>query len=405
MVRSSRNRAAAKQEQAQPSAKPESEKAVSTYLVRDAIRDVGGKAGKMILGREDLGRWAGAGVSKLMGFGDYRIVSNSIMKGSFISGRDQQAPDFVTSGRNIRVIEKEYIGDVISSTTIGAFNNNSYRINPGVSATFPWLSTIASSFDQYQVNGLVFSYRSTSSEFNGSSQALGTVIMATEYDPTDADFTSKAVMENSQFCMSAKASSDLYHGVECSMKERPTNVLYVADATTTGEDLRLTDLGNFQLATQGCSVASVNLGELWVSYDITLLKKQLPLVLALNGKITNGSVGLAQGAIFGTDGGFIYGTLDVAAVSNTITFYNLGQYIIGWSVGGTTLAGTPAYTVVNCTAATLQPLLASGGSTSISWTTRVNVIATPATLTLTGVTAATVTTAIARIGAYEYALA
>jgi len=233
-----------------------------------------------------LGRWAGKQVGRaamtylpsLFGSGDYNLKGNSLVKNAE-NLEANSVPQFTTGKRGTRIREREYIGDIIASSTQGAFNDQVFTINPTNSAAFPWLSTVASQYQQWEPHGIVFEFVSTSSEFNGSSQALGTVVMATNYNVYDSPFPNKQVMENSDYANSTAPSDSAVHGIECDPKERPTPVMYIE--TPPGGSLQLSSLGNFQVATQGMSVASVTLGELWVSYDITFYKKQISSATAL----------------------------------------------------------------------------------------------------------------------------
>jgi hypothetical protein len=242
---------------------------------------VGSKIGAQIgarYGQAGLGMKAGDFINRVIGKGDYTVVGNSLMRGNLT--KSSQIPFFTPDGkRGLRVTEREYLGDIRSGALVGGstiFSNNSFAINPGLAATFPWLSALANNFDQWQPNGIIFEFRSTSSTFNGTSQALGTVIAATEYDVVDPQFATKVEMENSDYAMSCAASESLIHAVECSPKERQRQLYSIRNGSVPSNDIqRNYDLGNFQIATQGMSVADVNLGELWVSYDITFYKKQL----------------------------------------------------------------------------------------------------------------------------------
>jgi hypothetical protein len=233
-----------------------------------------GRALGSMVGQGDLGALAGEGLSKLFGWGDYRstIKGNSLMAG--VSGN--AVPKFVGDGkRGIRITEREFIGNVKSGALSGGstvFSNQQYPLNPTSTASFPWLSKIARLFDQWEPHGIVFEFHTTSSTFNGTSQALGAIIMATDYDSYDPIYPNKQVMENADYACSSVPSSNLLHGVECDPRERPLPILYTTDRTN---QTNFSNLGNFQIASQGCSVADVTLGELWVSYDITFYKKQL----------------------------------------------------------------------------------------------------------------------------------
>lgn len=243
--------------------------------------NIGSNVGRMLgslVGKGDLGSHVGNQISKIFGSGDYVIRSNSLMNSNGVS-----PPKFGSSGRGTRVTEREFLCDIYSGNLISGsteFTSQIFKINPSDRSTFPWLSTIALQFDQWDLHGLVFYFKSTSSTFNGASQALGTVVMATDYNVMDPPYPSKQIMENSDYACSAKPSEDLVHGVECAIKERPTELLYTG--SNTGTPLNLTTLGNFQVATVGCSAANIKLGELWVSYDLTFYKKQLvsPMVNA-----------------------------------------------------------------------------------------------------------------------------
>ncbi len=237
--------------------------------IKSGLESFGSKIGGMF-GSSELGKRAGSGVSKLLGFGDYTIMSNSLMKAT---ADGVIVPKFDNKGTNgIRVREREYLGDVVSGTA-NSFLNRVYPITPTASETFPWLSTIAHQFDQWEPNGLVFEFISTSSDFNGSAQGLGSIVMATDYDVTEPPYPNKIVMDNADYSSSGKPSVNQMHGVECDTTQRPYRVMYTkgVDATTQNRNT----LGNFQIASAGVSANTVTLGELWVSYDITFYKKQL----------------------------------------------------------------------------------------------------------------------------------
>lgn len=261
----------------------------TTPKINKAAGTIGRTLGNFI-NQGDLGALAGESLAKLFGHGDYDIKTNSLMAAAHVSG--SVVPSFSKNGkRGTRIVEREFLIDVYSGPLVGGastFQNFAYRINPTDVTTFPWLSTIATQFDQWEPHGIVFEFVSTSSTFNGTSQALGTVVMATEYDVYDGPFTNKQVMENADYSCSTKPSSNLLHGVECDKSERPTQILYTS---STGGAL-LTDLGLFQIMTIGCSTAGTKLGELWISYDLTFYKKQQTLLSntlsAISGTGANG---------------------------------------------------------------------------------------------------------------------
>lgn len=240
--------------------------------VNNAASTIGRTLGNFA-GQGDLGAMAGNALAKYFGHGDYVIKSNSLMG----TGKTT-VPKFDNSGkRGTRIQEREFLGDVFSGDTLvsgsTSFDTRSFIINPTNPSCFPWLSKFAPLFDQWEPNGIIFNFVSTSSEFNGTSQSLGAVVMATDYDPYDLPYATKSEMENSDYSCSSKPSLGLVHAIECDDKERPTELLFTS--TSNGAPLTSTNLGQFQIATKGCSTAGTTLGELWVSYDITFYKKQI----------------------------------------------------------------------------------------------------------------------------------
>lgn len=204
----------------------------------------------------------------ITGSGDYTVRSNNL-----ITSSGSMVPQFLGYNRAIQICHKEYIMDVDSSTN---FVNNTFSINPGISETFPWLSVIAANFQQYRIRGMVYYFKSTSANaLNSTNTALGTMIMSTQYDSQATPFTSKVQMENYEFCTSCKPSEDMMHPIECARGDTPIVELYVRTGSIPDNaDIRLYDLGVFQLASVG-SQATANVGELWVSYCIDLLKPAL----------------------------------------------------------------------------------------------------------------------------------
>jgi len=221
-----------------------------------------------------IGAMLGGGVQTLLGkvtgLGDYKVRSNTLLTGGL------SPPEISNSSSKGAVVvrHREYISDVSSSQ---AFTPTVYPINPGVVTTFPWLSQVAANYEEYIIRGMIFEFKSTSSDAilaAGGTQALGTVIMATQYDVYNPTFLDKISMENYQFANSSKPSESFLHAIECQPKQTPTDELYVRStlAIITGADKRLYDFGNFTIATQGQQATAGILGELWCTYEIELYK-------------------------------------------------------------------------------------------------------------------------------------
>jgi len=219
-----------------------------------------------------IGRMAGKGLSAITGYGDYQVSSNTV---STVSASVDMVPQFTRNEHSIRVKHREYIRDLLVPSNPQNFTLFDYVINPGNRDLFPWLGQMARQYSQYKVHGMVFAYKTMSSDY-AASGPLGTVFMATNYNAVDRPFANKLELENCEYAVSCKPSTSLVHAIECDPKVTGNEILYVRDpAYDTGEfnDRRFYDYGRFQVGTQGLPGSSgTTLGELWVTYDIELIK-------------------------------------------------------------------------------------------------------------------------------------
>lgn len=305
---------------------------------------LGGAVGKMFnLNLQGPGRWLGSGIGSIFGSGDYTLAGaapkeNVIMNGS-------QIPKFSTTRATNVVCHREYLRDW---TGVNAFSNESFRLNPGDSETFPWLSTIAQNYQEYKFHGLVFEFRSLITDFV-TSGAPGVVVMATNYNANEPAYGTKQEMENSEFAVAVKPTLNLMHGVECAVQQTVDPIKYVrrGGADTTG-DSRLYDLGTFQFANQGSP--NQLLGELWVSYCVEFFKPVLPDTVggAVDTGLLNTSSITAGGAV-GTIQVGRSGNIDIRHLtSTTFQFYARANayYIINYVWQGS-VAGVAAYPAIS----------------------------------------------------------
>jgi len=282
------------------------------------------------------GKYLGGEIAKLLGFGTYRVQNNSIMKTGVALPEGTQIPGFASQGHETRICHREYIRDVIVPASPTAFTNTSNAINAGNAQLFPWLAGIAMNFQQYRFNGLVFEYRTMSSDTT-SGGALGTVSMATDYDAIDTPFITKLALENAQYSTSSKPSVSMLHAVECAPMESLQRMFYVRNplAASATSDQRFYDVGNFQLATTGLpSTTGTVVGELWASYDVTLYKPLLGSALFGSAQNLTCSVGVAASTPFGSAPVLLGAGLVAVTNSSTIAFNTIGQYSLVFALGG-----------------------------------------------------------------------
>lgn len=315
---------------------------------------------------KSVGGRLGHAVGGIFGSGDYTVGG-----APSVLTNGKELPKFVNKKYSNVICHREYLGDVKTGAA-NTFSNTSYNLNPGLRETFPWLSTIAQNYDQFVIHGMVFEYKTTSSDaLNSTNTALGSVIMATQYNPLQADFQNKQEMENYEMAQSCKPSLSQLHGIECAKNQTPQNHLYVRTAKVpTGQDARWFDMGKFQIATTGFQAANVVIGELWVSYMVEFFKPKVPN--SFGGNIYSSYYARTGGAAanpFGTATTDALGTLTLTVTNTTVTFEpdpnSLYLFTVYWQ-GTAAVIGQPTSTVTNA-AKTQTRVGSADGVTSAAW--------------------------------------
>lgn len=336
-----------------------------------------------------LGGMGGDLFSRITGVGDYHINHNSLL-----SGRTDGVPVMHSAGGSVRVQHVEYIGNITSTQL---FNNTIYPIQPSNQTTFPWLSSMAVNFEQWRAHGIVFYFKSMSSDTQISTTvSLGQIILATEYNALAPGFTTEQQMLNSQWSCSTKPSQHVTHYIECAQSQTPSLPLYTYNPNDAPlGDLRLYNLGNFQLATIGMQPPDDQvLGQLFISYDIELLKPVLapsldslmPFAYAAQ---ASGTGDCTTGFPYGFDGN----TYSLTKYGMTATFNTAGwqfklinpgvaknvQLTYIWQFNGALI--TPAtifgsFNALNCTPDPAIPLSVTQTSDQYFFTIVCNVIIT-----------------------------
>lgn len=252
-------------------------------ILGKALRSLGGFAGGAaggFLGQPDLGRSLGtnlgASLSRWLGAGDYSVSSNTLAKASAI----ESIPMMHRNSQSVIVRHREFLGDI--SGSIAYTVQRTMSINPGLEGSFPWLSTIAQNFQEYTIRGMVYHYVPTAGDaVSSTNNALGSVVMSTNYRATATAPGSKMEQLNEYYSNDARPSEAFCHPIECDPRENPYNVQYVrAVAVPSTEDPKTYDLGTFYLSTSGMQADGIVVGELWCTYEVELRK---PIAVGLTG--------------------------------------------------------------------------------------------------------------------------
>jgi len=301
-------------------------------------------------------------LKKLSGSGAYTLGDSEIKHNTILRPtHDDNIPHFGMIKGGVRIQHREYIKDIYSSNVAGEFKNEVFRVNPALKETFPWLSALATNFERYRFTGLVFEFKSGSSDaLNSINTALGYVVCASQYNSLADSFVNKQQMENTQYCVSVKPSNSVIHPIECDPQLQTSPVLYTRLASTgdiSKGDLRLYDWCQEEIATVGMQGTNVNLGELWVSYDVILYLPVLSSGLALDAlsahygltNIINNDASLTQPVgdnidptvYFDSIGGKFYQGSSTSVVNYDFPAGTNGKYLINWNWGGTFSGALP----------------------------------------------------------------
>jgi len=178
------------------------------------------------------------------------------------------------------VTRREYVSRIVAPSTPEDFTNVSYSINPGLSGVFAWLSQVASNYDEYEFQQLVFSYQPVISTAS-TSGAMGTVVIAANYNAGAAKFSTFRQMVEYQGAIETRICDPILFGIEC---ERQKNAGLDSEYVRTGpvpsgQDIKTYDIGLLQVATSdidsGVFAAGTLLGHLYVEYSVILGKPKL----------------------------------------------------------------------------------------------------------------------------------
>jgi len=301
----------------------------------------------------------------LMGMGDYDEdvltsaeppKTNSFLAASTNGKIGSEVPYMHEDGAKTRVVHREYLGDLYSTTS--AFKQVNYAINPGMNETFPWASPIANQFTKYRMLGATVEFVSEGSEYSNAA-GLGYVAIATRYDSLAPKYADKRSMLNSQFADACKPSKSFTHWIECKSDIVGDMSRYCRSGEApTESDLRLYDLGEVTIAVGGNTVDDSIIGEIWISYDVELT---LPKAGSLDGAnneffVASSTDGVGNARLFGLtqilDPRNTF-TMDLSSIS-AMKFPNNLRGVFRVEYGVSLSAGTPApvfatAVALNCT--------------------------------------------------------
>jgi hypothetical protein len=297
------------------------------------------------------------------------------------SARGSRPAQMNRTAGGITIRHREYFADIVGPAS-ALFAASSYPVNPGVGTLFPWLSSIATQYEKYRFRSLRFEYLARCATSNA-----GTLILAVDMDASDPTPATK-----SQVC-SYRSFLDIVPWESASFNV-PTadlnRICYVRGGNISGTDIKLYDVANLMICTQGC--ATTALGEAFVEYDVELLTPQASP--AAGGRFTGAST-MTAAMPFGlapTLGGVLPFVVSNDSTNSILTFTQAWEGLLSFQLIGTVITAAALANVATYPVATINttvPFVVNAGATSAgaAWTvraltgTRLTFIATATTLT------------------------
>jgi hypothetical protein len=178
------------------------------------------------------------------------------------------SPLIKASRDSSRIVHREFITNVTGTTAFTVAQ--ALALNPGLQASFPWLSSQAQGWETYRFNRLRFCYYTRT-----GSNVPGSVLLIPDYDAADAAPATEQVASTYEDI----AEDAPWKDICCELRRGSMNSLGPKHFVRTGalgpnQDIKTFDVGNLYVAT--VDGTAVSWGKLWVEYDVEFFTPQLP---------------------------------------------------------------------------------------------------------------------------------
>lgn len=165
----------------------------------------------------------------------------------------------------LRIKHKELVTSVNGSV---AFSTLTLQLNPGLSGSFPWLSTVAGSYERYRFRKLRLHYLTRT-----STATAGSILMAHEYDPSDAPPETEAQLGSFLGVRSGPAWADLEceADMDLAFPAGPYEKKIIREGPVSDQSA---DCAHFHFGTVDFA-GSTGIGRLYVEYEVDLINPQI----------------------------------------------------------------------------------------------------------------------------------
>jgi hypothetical protein len=260
---------------------------------------LGGTAGKTIA--QKLG-------DKLVGKGAYADVGpaahnvDEVVVNSLFANKPSPWATFASREDQLRLKHREYVSDLLSTTTSAVPVIAQYMINPGDPTLFPQTSGISATFELYQYLGFVAEIMTSTTMYSSTSVA-DKYGGGFDYDAYNSPIATLQAFLNNNAPVYTAAYNNVEVGAECATA--PYNSYYVQTNTSAVSVQPVNLVYQFVLylvTTNNTGRAvGVSYGDVYFIYDILLSKPVIPPFKYGYGRITLGGTSSTPGLVTATN--------------------------------------------------------------------------------------------------------
>ncbi len=237
---------------------------------------LGKKAGGLLGGLAHyLGRLFGSGAYHVAMPPTKGLHANSMVPGPYTlpEGPLTQAK-FQGDGDIVRIRKREFVGVITGQGDLAM----RYDINVSPSdAHLAWMSSFSQHYEEFRVRGMVIEYQPTSSNYSAN-QALGAISAVQKFNPAEPWPTTRHELLNYEHSASWNPAQAAVFPVECAGRDGLLHKYFVTPEgeLPAGSPIELYAQSSVSLFVQGQPNDGLELGYLYIAYDIELCGTKLP---------------------------------------------------------------------------------------------------------------------------------
>lgn len=170
------------------------------------------------------------------------------------------------SANTVRIKHRELVEPALLGSTTFSLQET-YVVNPGLSSSFPWLSGMASTWQEYELHALRYEFLT-----RVSTATAGSIMMSPDLDPTNPPPNNEISTSNNP----STVEGPVWHDLICNVNLKGSKAVSKRFVRTGPEvgDAHLFDALTMYIITSDCANSNP-IGKIWVEYDVSFY---LPVV-------------------------------------------------------------------------------------------------------------------------------